>query len=174
MRPFSLIVSCSENRIIGRAGRLPWSIPEDRRFFNVQTAGGIVVLGRVCFDTWPGALREGRRAVVVTSRPLATAKGLQAARSLPEALAAAEGLPGDIYVCGGQKIFEEAMPRPEARRLYLTLVHASVEGDRSFPDWRAAFPRELARRESADPNWRYTFFTLGRAEESRRPGARAP
>jgi dihydrofolate reductase len=161
MRSFSLIVSCSENRVIGRDGRLPWRIAEDFEFFLRMTEGQVLVMGRVCFDSWPGAVRDGRRPVVVTSRPL-SAPAAMAASSLEDALHLADGLAGDIFICGGQRIYEETISRPEANRLYLTLVHAAVSGDRFFPEWKSEFPREQARRDSADANWRYSFLTLGR------------
>jgi len=163
MRPFSLIVSCSENLVIGRDGRLPWSIPEDQRFFHEQTAGQIVVMGRVGFQTWPKAAADGRRPIVITGNQALARSGVEVAASLPAALERAEGLAGEIYICGGERIYREAMARPEAARLYLTLVHAHVPGTTHFPDWRTTFPREIARREGADANWRYTFLTLTRA-----------
>lgn len=162
MRPFALIASCSENRVIGRAGGLPWHIPEDLAFFHERTAGAVAIMGRISFETWPRATKEGRRAIVVTASPPAPEPRLQTARSLAEALALAQALPGDIYLCGGQRLFEEGIVHPHAARLYLTLVHATVEGDRTFPEWRREFPREVSRREGADPRWRYTFLTLER------------
>jgi dihydrofolate reductase len=162
MRPYSLIVSCSENRVIGRDGKLPWSIPEDQQFFHQQTAGQIVIMGRVGYQTWPKAAAEGRRAIVITSDQTLRRPGIVLTSSLPEALAAADGLPGDIYICGGERIYQESIVRPEATRLFLTLVHAQVVGTTHFPDWREAFTRETARREGADANWQYTFLTLER------------
>jgi len=161
-RVLNLIVSCSENRVIGRDGALPWSIPEDWKFFQEKTAGAVVVLGRICFQTWPGAVREGRRAVVVTHQPLPVPASAAAAPSLAAALDLADGLEGEIYLCGGQQIYEEALALPRPMRLYLTLVHAEVPGDRFFPEWRHLAWRETARREGADRNWRYTFLTLER------------
>jgi dihydrofolate reductase len=160
MDPLNLIVSCSENRVIGRAGRLPWSIPEDWKFFQAQTAGQVVVMGQVCFETWPGAVRDGRKAVVITSRTSEIDPAVRTAPSLPAGLAVAATLPGDSYICGGQRIYEEAIALPRPLRLYLTLVHAEVPGDRFFPEWRNQPWRETARREGADANWRYTFLTL--------------
>ena len=170
-----IIVACAENRVIGRNGRLPWRIPEDLKFFHDETARQVCVMGRVCYDTWPGVHEEGRRPVVLTSRPFAHARSYDnkrventaphapiAVRSLPDALTVAEALPGEIYVCGGQRIFEETLMLSRPMRLHLTLVHANVEGDTFFPEWRHLAWRELARRESADANYRYTFFTLER------------
>jgi dihydrofolate reductase len=161
-RPLHLIVSCSENRVIGRDGHLPWRIPEDWEFFQRQTRGQVAVMGRVCFDTWPGAQQDGRRAVVVTAHPLPAGARAQAVDSFPEALQAAESLPGEIYICGGQRIYEEAFALPRSLILHLTLVHAEVEGDRFFPEWRRLPWREVRRREGADANFRYTFLTLER------------
>jgi dihydrofolate reductase len=163
-----VIVACAENRVIGRDGRMPWRIPEDMAFFHAQTAGQICIMGRVCFDTWPGATRDGRRSIVVTSQPLPAtpddASAALAVGSLASALAAAESLPGDLYVCGGQRLYEEALALPRPRRLYLTLIHAAVPGDRYFPEWREIEWREIGRRESVDANYRYTFLELDRQE----------
>jgi len=162
MRPFNLIVSCAENRVIGRDGRLPWSIPEDHRFFHDKTSGQIVVLGRICFETWPDVCQRGRRPIVVTSNCSLAADPVRVCPSLSAALELASGLPGEIYVCGGERIYAESLALPQAARLYLTLVHAEVAGDRHFPEWRAVFPREIERREGTGAGWNYTFLTLGR------------
>lgn len=161
--PLNLIVACAENRVIGRAGKLPWRIPEDWRFFKRQTAGATVVLGRVSFESWKSVLDDDRHAVVLTRNRQLAGDRVQVAGSLPAALALAEATGREIYICGGQRIFEEALLLPQATRLYLTLVHAVVKGDRTFPDWRGAFPRVLEARDGADENYRYTFYVLGRA-----------
>jgi dihydrofolate reductase len=162
-RPLHLEVACAENRTIGRAGRLPWSIPEDTRLFHEHTAGQIVILGRVSFDDWAGAREDGRRAVVVTQHPVPASPGVHSAPTFAEALQIAEGLPGRIHVCGGERIYAEALALTDRPlRLNLTLVHAEVPGDRHFPEWRHLPWRELSRRESHDANYRYTFLVLER------------
>jgi dihydrofolate reductase len=165
-RPLHLIVACAENRVIGRDGCLPWQIPEDAKFFHAQTHGQIVVLGRICFETWPRAALGGRRSIVITRNLALEREGVRVAPSLDAALAIADTLPGEIYICGGQRIFEEtlllAAESTRAIRLHLTLVHADIPGDTFFPEWRHLAWRELSRRESADENYRYTFFELER------------
>lgn len=192
--PIELIVACAENRVIGRAGRLPFDIPEDKQWFHDQTANQTVVLGRICFETWPRVLADGRRPVVISSQPehiqsvgarkvepdLQPSPGLRptgraglnqrdtqdrpavplVAPNVPAALALAQTLPGRIMVCGGQRIYDETLPL--ADRLLLTLVHAPVEGDTWFPEWRHLAWRETWRREGSDPNYRYTFSILER------------
>ena len=161
-RPVNVIVACAENHVIGRNGQLPWRIPEDWRFFKKQTAGTTVVLGRISFQSWKSILDDDRHAIVLTRDRTLARDRVQVAHSLPAALALAEQSPRDIYICGGQRVFEEAISLPQAERLYLTLIHANVEGDRMFPEWRHEFPCVLSQRESADENFRYTFHTLAR------------
>ncbi len=161
-RPVNVIVACAENHVIGRNGQLPWRIPEDWRFFKKQTAGTTVVLGRISFQSWKSILDDDRHAIVLTRDRTLARDRVQVAHSLPAALALAEQSPRDIYICGGQRIFEEALSLPQAERLYLTLIHANVEGDRTFPEWRHEFPRVISQRESADEDFRYTFHTLAR------------
>jgi len=162
MRPFNIIVSCAENRVIGRDGRLPWHIPEDHRFFHEKTSGQIAVLGRICFETWPEASQDGRRPIVVTSNSGLASDSVRVRPSLSAALDLASELPGEIYICGGERIYAEAVAHPQAARLYLTLVHATIDGDRHFPEWRSIFTREIDRREGSGAGWTYTFLTLSR------------
>lgn len=182
--PIELIVACAENRVIGRAGLLPFDIPEDKQWFHDQTANQTVVLGRICFETWPKVLADGRQPVVISSQPehiarlaaqkaepvihgtahplgpTATPARVITAPDVATALAHAQKLPGRIMVCGGQRIYEETLPL--ADRLLLTLVHAKVDGDTWFPDWRHLAWKETWKREGADANFRYTFSILER------------
>lgn len=157
-----LVVACAENRVIGRGGRLPWRIPEDLAFFHAETAGQICVLGRICFQTWPRATQDGRRPIVITRDQTLASAEVRVAGSLAEALAIGETLPGDITICGGERIYAETLALDRPIRLHLTLIHATIEGDTYFPEWRHLSWREVSRRESNDANYRYTFFELDR------------
>ena len=159
-KPLTLIVASAANRVIGRAGRLPFDIPEDKQWFHDQTAGRTVVLGRICFETWPQVLADGRQPVVVTRAASLASDRVRVAANVPDALALAQTLPGEIMICGGQRIYEETLPL--ADRLLLTLVHAEVPGDTFFPEWRHQPWRETWRRKGRDANHRYTFSILER------------
>lgn len=169
--PLQLIVACAENRVIGRGGRLPWRIPEDTAWFEGATAGGVCILGRTSFEGWPGASREGRLPVVVTSHPQRLPAGTRSAPSFPAALADAEALGRPVWICGGERIYAEALALDRPLSLYLTLIHAEPAGDVRFPEWRHLAWRERARRASADAGWNYTFLTLDRESPA---GGRGP
>lgn len=157
-----LIVACSQNRVIGRAGKLPWHIPEDLKFFHDETAGKICILGRVCYKTWPRVREDGRQPIVITSDSTLAQPGVRVAPSVDAALALAEDLPGEIYICGGQRIYEETLALAGTRplRLHLTLIHTKIPGDRFMPEWRGMPFREISWRKSADENYRYSFYEL--------------
>lgn len=160
MKPVYMIVACSENRIIGKDGGLPWSIPEDAAFFLNKVKGGIVIEGRRCFEETGKAFPESD-TIVLSRDGLFAPPGILTAVSLPLALELAQSMEGEgpIWICGGEAIYEEGLPL--ADKLYLTIVHAEVEGDTRFPDWREHFTAELDRRESSDENFSYTFVVLG-------------
>jgi len=161
-KTLNLMVACAENRVMGVKDRLPWRIPEDLAFFNAETAGKVIVLGRICYQTWPQARETARKLVVISSDKTLEKDGVRVAASVKEALAIAEQIPGEICVNGGERIFEEVLAMERPMRLHLTLVHAEVPGDRYFPEWRHIAWREVAKRESSDAHYRYTFFTLDR------------
>jgi dihydrofolate reductase len=156
-KPIHMIVACSLNRVIGRDGGLPWSIPEDTAFFESKTRGHTVVVGRRSFEDWADAA-DGRDVIVITRRTDLTRPGVSVAPSLAAALIQAQDLRGDIYICGGQRIYEEALPL--ADRLHLTLVNAEVEGDTHFPPWQVRFQHEVSRRDSQAGKWSYSFLEL--------------
>lgn len=146
--------------MIGRDGGLPWSIPEDTDYYRNKVKGGIVIEGRRIFDAG-GDEHPDSDTIVLSRDPAYSPKGVLSAVSLPLALELAQGLDGDgpIWICGGHAIYKESLLL--ADKLYLTLVHAEVEGDTTFPEWEDHFPVELSRRESSDANYKYTFFELG-------------
>jgi len=125
----ALIVAMAENRVIGRDNQLPWRLSADLKHFKRVTLGKPVVMGR---KTWESIGRPlpGRDNIVVTRAMDYTAAGAQVVHSIDAALRAAGDAP-EIMVIGGARLYEQTLER--AGRIYLTLVHAVVEGDALFP-----------------------------------------
>ena len=136
----SLIVAMAKNHVIGRDNQLPWHLPEDLRYFKRVTMGKPVIMGRKTFESI-GRPLPGRANIVITRNTEWQAEGVHVVHSLDAAidhcrkLCAADGIE-EAMVIGGAEIYSQALHR--ADRLYLTWVHAHVEGDAWFPD----FPRE--------------------------------
>ena len=156
----AIVVAMSENRVIGRRNALPWRLPADLRHFRRITLGKPVLMGRKTFESIGHAL-EGRTNIVISRDPQFQASGCLLASSLDEALTR----PGEdeIMVIGGASIYAQALPQTE--RIYLTLVHASIEGDAFFPaidedEWlTVARTDHHADERNAYP---YSFLTLER------------
>ena len=125
----SIIVAMSENRVIGRAGQMPWHISEDLKRFKRLTMGHHIVMGRKTFESI-GRPLPGRRSIVITRNPEYASEGVLIANDLDHALKLAKG-DKEVFVIGGAKIYELGVER--AQRLYLTLVHTEVVGDVFFP-----------------------------------------
>jgi dihydrofolate reductase len=125
----SLIVAMAQNRVIGLNGRLPWHLPAELKHFRAITMGHPIVMGRKTFDSI-GRVLPGRRNIVITRNRDYEQEGIEIVYSLDEALDRCKG-GSEVFVIGGAHVFEETVDR--ADRIYLTLVHVTVEGDTFFP-----------------------------------------
>jgi dihydrofolate reductase len=154
--PFTIIVACTEKtRGIGFKGRIPWVSSEDLRHFRKTTIGqtttarNAVVMGRVTWESLPFERRPliARKNVVVSTtmqdNPWCTVR-----TGLDEALDDCEDC-AEVFVIGGQMLYEEAIKHPACTRIIVTLVDLDTECDRFFPEidegvWNTDSVRELS------------------------------
>jgi dihydrofolate reductase len=155
----SLIAAASENNVIGRGGELPWHLPKDLQYYRLRTLGHPIIMGRKTFESI-GKPLPGRRNIVVTRRRDFSSQGCDVVHSLEEALALVRDDPsGEVFVIGGGEIYGAALTH--VRRIYLTRVHATIEGDAYFPEVDWSEWREVSReRHEADPEHTYAFTFL--------------
>jgi dihydrofolate reductase len=153
-----LILARARNGVIGKAGTLPWHLPEDMAHFKQVTTGRPVIMGRKTWESLPERFRPlpGRANIVVTRQPDWRAQGATRAASLSEAVALCAG-EGQAWVIGGAEIFADALPL--ANTAEVTEIEADFEGDvfapRFGPEWR-----EVARRrERSATGLDYSFVT---------------
>ncbi len=149
----SLIVAASENDVIGCDGELPWQLPDDLKHFKQVTMGKPVVMGR---KTWESLRRPlpGRQNVVITRQRHYTADGCDVV-NYPAAALQATREADDIMIIGGGRVYEQFMRR--AGRIYLTRVHATIDGDAYFPRLDAQWERTSAQHHPADARHRHEF-----------------
>ena len=136
MKRISLIVAASANDVIGVDGELPWRLPEDLKRFKEITMGKPMIMGRSTWESIGRAL-PGRTSIVVTRQHGYEAPGAIVVGSIDAAVEAA-GDVDEIMVIGGGEIYRQFLG--QADRIYLTRVHADVDGDTRFPalnmaDW---------------------------------------
>jgi len=158
----SFIVAVSDNDVIGRDNKLPWRQSADLKRFKTLTMGHFLLLGRKTFDSLDFAL-PGRTIVIITHDESFKPDGALVAHSVDEAIDMAT-LDSEIFIGGGSQIFAQSMHR--ADRMYITRVHAELEGDTFFPEFDDVTEWKLVdaeHYEADDKNqYPYSFLTYQR------------
>ena len=127
----SLIVAAAENNAIGKNNQLLWHLPNDLKFFKNTTWGMPVIMGRKTFEAVNKPL-VGRFNIVITRQKGWTAEGVIVAADLTDALRkAAETNCKETFIIGGGEIYKQGIEI--ADKIYITRVHASLDGDTFFP-----------------------------------------
>ena len=155
----SLIVAVSTNNVIGVRGALPWHISEDLRRFRRLTTGKPVVMGRKTYASIGKPLSE-RRNIVISRDPEFTATGCDIVAS-PDAAIELTGDSAEVMVIGGSQIYAAFLPL--ARRIYLTRVHAHVDGDTYFAvldeaHWNLTACEEYAANEARRNGFAFMIY----------------
>ncbi len=142
-RQIAVIAALAKNRVIGRDGRIPWDLPEDRAHFREITMGPVIVMGRHTFEEI-GQPLPGRITYLLSSTKQVEEENCHTVVSLAEVLRREPDR--DIFICGGASLYREALPL--ADRLYLTELSWEVEGDTFFPEPDGETFRLTARQEA--------------------------
>jgi dihydrofolate reductase len=155
----SLLVAATENGVIGRDNGMPWHLPDDLKHFKALTLAKPVLMGRKTFDSIGHPL-PGRTTLVLTRTQDWSVPGVTVVPTLEAAIAAAASAP-ELVVAGGAQVYALALPR--ATRIYLTRIHAVIDGDTRLPAINLAQWIETARElHPADARHPYamSFVTL--------------
>ncbi|GHV64259.1 dihydrofolate reductase [Bacteroidia bacterium] len=125
----SLIVAASENNVIGKDKALLWHLSADLKRFKAMTMGNTIVMGRKTFQSIGKALPE-RRNIVISTDSTFKAPDCEVVTSMEQALQILNTEP-EVFIIGGGSIY--TLFWEKAERLYLTLVHTTIEGDTFIP-----------------------------------------
>lgn len=151
----SLIAAFSKNRVIGNKGRIPWKIEGEQKRFKDLTTGNVVIMGRRTYEEI-GKPLPGRTTIVLSRTRNFDAENCMTAKSLPEAIKLAGDR--DVFISGGAKIYEEALPLVE--KMYITEIDCCVDGDTFFPDFNnGQFIKEINRVCTGDIAYTYVTYT---------------
>jgi len=160
----SIIAALSNNNVIGRDNDIPWRQSTDLKRLKALTMGHHVLMGRKTWETL-GRPLPGRVNVVITRREDYGAEGAVVVTSLDEALRiAGEAGDAEVFIAGGAEIYQQSMHR--ADRMYLTRIHADVEGDTFFPEFDDVSEWHLTDSEHFEADeknqYPYSFLTYDR------------
>ncbi len=157
----SLLVAATENGVIGRDQGMPWHLPDDLKHFKALTLAKPVLMGRKTFESI-GRPLPGRTNLVLTRDPNWSVPGALGVADLDAALHAAGGAP-ELIIAGGAQVYALALAR--ATRIYLTRIHAVIDGDTRLPEINLTLWHETARElHPADARHAFamSFITLER------------
>ena len=156
----SLIAAFAEDSVIGNDGKIPWTLKEDLKHFRNKTEGCSVVMGRKTYESIGGPL-PNRLNIVMTRNPKKL-EGVKEVSSRKEALEIASTYSNEVFIIGGEKIYEEFLPM--ATKMYLTKIDIKVKGDSFFPKWSLNDWKELSRndKKDLDQNIKYCFLEYKR------------
>jgi dihydrofolate reductase len=131
----SLLVAASENNVIGKNNQLLWHLPNDMKYFKNVSWAMPIIMGRKTYESLGSKPLNGRINIILTSKKelASTTGGLQIANNIKDAIAKAVATDcKEVFVIGGGEIFKEFFS--QANRIYMTRVHAKLEGDTYFPE----------------------------------------
>ncbi len=151
----SLIAALAENGTIGKDNELPWHLPDDFKWFKQNTLGKPVIMGRRTWESIGSKPLPGRKNIVVTRSPSSPVAGVEMAFNLQGAVELA-GRADEVVIIGGARLYADALPIADV--MYLTRVHAEIEGDTVFPEinWDQ-WERVSSDKHTADDRHAYAF-----------------
>ena len=127
----TIIVSVSENQVIGKDNDLIWNLSLDLKRFKALTSGHYIIMGRKTFESFPKPLPNRTHVVITRQKNYKVPKGILVVNSLEKAIEISKNDP-QPYIIGGGEIYKQALN--VADRIELTRVHANFEGDTFFPE----------------------------------------
>ena len=130
----SIIVSVSENWVIGKNNKLLWNLSDDLKRFKELTTGNPVIMGQKTFESLPKGALPNRTNIVLTDNDNFTAPDVIISRSIIDSLAQAKFSSGtncEVFIIGGGMIYKQFLEFADC--IYLTTVHTTIEGDTTFP-----------------------------------------
>lgn len=154
MMDLAIIVATDEQGLIGKDNDLPWRLSADLQYFKRVTMGKPLIMGRNTHDSI-GRPLPGRKNIIVTKNKEYQAEGCLVVHSIADALLACEQA-AEVMVMGGASLYQQFLPA--ANKIYLTHVHALLEGDTWFPEWQKDQWLEISREDhQADEKNDYAY-----------------
>lgn len=161
----SAIVVMAENRIIGSNNHLPWRLPADLKHFKTLTTGHPVVMGRKTFESI-GKPLPNRFNIIISRNQAFHAPNCVVVQSINDAIQHAAALnSNEIFVIGGADIYKQALPH--IKRIYLTIIHHTFDGDTYFPELNMSHWEEyehITHPADKENIYSYSFVTLERKD----------
>jgi len=131
----NIIVSVSENWVIGKDNKLLWKLSSDLRRFKDLTIGKPIIMGQKTFESLPKGALPNRTNLVLTLDPEFTSPNIITVYNIGDALEKVKFYHGndcEVFIIGGGMVYKQFFDY--ADYIYLTMVHTVIDGDTTFPE----------------------------------------
>lgn len=161
----SLIAAVTSGLAIGKNNDLLFKIPEDLRYFKEKTWHKAVLMGRKTYESI-GRPLPGRINAILSRDRSFRPKGVIVYESVDEALTMLPrlikefGYDDEIMVIGGSNVYNRLIHKADT--LYITEIHAYVNGDAYFPIVNRTWSetgRVKGRGEEGFPDYDFVTYT---------------
>ncbi len=144
--PVYIIGALSENKVIGKKGKLPWYLPEDLKNFKKLTTGNVVVMGRKTYESILSAIGKplpDRVNIVLTrdKKYKVFFDNVFVCNSVEDAIEKYKDK--TVYVIGGEAVYSQFIDK--ADKMFLSYVKGRYDGDAFFPDFDLSEWQETKR-----------------------------
>ncbi len=142
------IAAMSKNRVLGKAGKLPWKISEDLALFKAKTVGHRVIMGRKTYDSLHNSALKQRENIILSKNHLFT-KNVSTYSDFDLLLHELKQKKDskENFVIGGARIFSLFLPY--IQKIYLSVIQNNFEGDVFFPLFEDNFIKNSSEKISA-------------------------
>ena len=152
----SIIVAIANENVIGKDNKLIWHLPEDLKRFKKITTGHKIIMGRKTFESLGRVLPNRKHIILCNDMQLdindENVVILDDITKLDKYIESDE----ECFVIGGATIYKLLMPY--ARKMYITKINESFEGDVYFPEIKNTEWKEISREKGLkDENNPYDY-----------------
>lgn len=156
----NIIVSVSDNWVIGKDNKLLWKLSNDLKRFKDLTLNKPVIMGDKTFYSLPKGALPNRTNIVLTLDKNFNEPNTIPAYSIMDALKQAEKYNDEVFIIGGGNVYKQYLNR--ANKVYLTVVHTTIDGDTTFPEldesWNCFFEEHHLKDEKNEYDYTYKIY----------------
>lgn len=145
----SLVVSSSQNGVIGARGKKPWLLPRENQLLKALVNRKPIILGRKTFETIDRRLIATCTTFVLSNHRIVHIPGVYVKNTLGDAIdmASLVGI-DEVFILGGASVFKQAL-LGLASRIYFTRINMNFSGDETFtlpaPGWKISETKRYNR-----------------------------
>ena len=139
---FKIIACINKKRVIGKEGKLLYTIKNDLINFKRMTIGNVVIMGRKTFESLPNGepLKERINIIVTSNEDFSVDSKFSnvfIVHSVEEAVELCDAFfsSKELFVIGGESIYQQFLDKGLVSEMRLTIVNDEENGDALFPEY---------------------------------------